>query len=203
LRRLGGPGQWLLALPVNYVAGLQVVVRSAVGGQPSPIVLDEHRDLASAVGALRPGRTYTALVPTQLHRWLADDRDTAALRSFDAILLGGAPAPVELLERARRAGLDVLTTYGMSETAGGCVYDGLPLDGVAVALAADGRIRISGPILFDGYADDAELTASVLHDGWLITPDIGELDPDGYLRVLGRADDVVMSGGVNVSLAEV
>jgi O-succinylbenzoic acid--CoA ligase len=203
LRRLGGPGRWLLALPVQYVAGLQVVVRSAVAGVASPVLLDEHPDLLTATQALASDRTYTSIVPTQLHRWLADDDSAAALASFDAVLLGGGPAPVALLERARDSGVAVVTTYGMSETSGGCVYDGYPLDGVAVALAADGRIRISGPVLFDGYAGDPASTAAVLRDGWLETPDLGEVDADGYLRVIGRADDVVVSGGVNVSLSAV
>lgn len=203
LRRLGGPGQWLLALPANYVAGLQVLVRSAVVGLEA-VILDEYDDLASAVGTFTDQRTYAALVPTQLHRWLAnDDANLEALRSFDAILLGGGPAQVDLLDKARGEGITLITTYGMSETCGGCVYDGYPLDGVGIALGTDGRIRISGPVLFDGYAGDPAATAEALRDGWLITPDLGELDHDGHLRILGRADDVVMSGGVNVSLAAV
>lgn len=203
VQRLGGPGRWLLALPAHYVAGLQVIVRSAISGVGAPVELGEHPDLLTATEALDSDRSYTAIVPTQLHRWLADDDSTAALATYDAVLLGGGPAPVDLLDRARAHGIAVVTTYGMSETCGGCVYDGYPLDGVALALAADGRIRIGGPVLFDGYAGDPELTATVLRDGWLETSDLGELDPDGYLRVLGRADDVVMSGGVNVSLSAV
>jgi O-succinylbenzoic acid--CoA ligase len=203
MRRLGGPGRWLLALPGTYVAGLQVIVRSAVSDVAPPVALDDHPDLSAATAALASERTYASIVPTQLHRWLGDDDSAAALASYDAVLLGGGPTSTDLLDRARERGISIVTTYGMSETAGGCVYDGYPLDGVAVALAADGRIRIAGPVLFEGYADDPELTASVLQDGWLQTPDLGEIDPDGYLRVLGRADEVVMSGGVNVSLSAV
>jgi O-succinylbenzoic acid--CoA ligase len=91
----------------------------------------------------------------------------------------------------------------MSETCGGCVYDGVPLDGVGVALGTSGEIRISGPVLFDGYAGEPDRTCSVLYDGWFHTSDLGRLDDDGRLVVLGRADDVVISGGVNVSLSAV
>ena len=91
-----------------------------------------------------------------------------------------------------------MATYGSAETAGGCVYDGLPLDGVAVAIGADGRIRIGGPTLFEGYDGDPALTAEVLVDGWFLTADAGRFDEDGRLQVLGRLDDMVVSGGVKV-----
>ena len=92
----------------------------------------------------------------------------------------------------------MVATYGSAETAGGCVYDGLPLDGVAVATDAGGRIRIAGPTLFDEYADDPELTAQTLVDGWFLTADAGRMDEDGRLTVLGRLDDMIVTGGVNV-----
>jgi O-succinylbenzoic acid--CoA ligase len=202
LRRLGGPGQWTLALPAHYVAGLQVIVRSLLAGT-SPVLLDDARSLPAATAELDAGRRYLAIVPTQLHRWLADEQALAALRSYDAVLVGGAAAAERDLDVARDAGVAVVTTYGMSESCGGCIYDGLPLDGVAVALGDGGRVRIAGPVLFDGYAGRPDLTADVLHDGWLTTPDVGEFDDDGLLRVLGRADDVVVSGGVNVPIASV
>jgi O-succinylbenzoic acid--CoA ligase len=202
LRRLGGPGSWTLALPPQYVAGLQVIVRSVLADR-SPVVLSEHPDLAAATAELPAGRRYVAAVPTQLYRWLNDPVSHDALGRYDAVLLGGAAAADQLLERARSAGIHVVTTYGMSETAGGCVYDGLPLDGVAVALSVNGDIRVAGPMLFDGYLGRPELTATVLRDGWLHTPDVGRLDQDGRLEVLGRSDDIVTSGGVNVALPAV
>jgi O-succinylbenzoic acid--CoA ligase len=104
----------------------------------------------------------------------------------------------DLRARAADAGVHVVATYGMSETCGGCVYDGHPLDGVAVAIGSEGRIRIAGPVLFDGYDGRADLTADVLRDGWFHTQDLGRLDDDGRLQVLGRVDEVVLSGGVNV-----
>ena len=210
LSRIGGPGRWVLALPPHHVAGLQVIVRSVLSGS-SPVVLADHGGLAAAAAALRstpgaaPGsaRRYCALVPTQLHRMLADPHDTAALASFDAVLVGGAAASPDLIRRAREQGARVVTTYGMTETCGGCVYDGAPLDQVRVRLGDDSRVEIAGPVLFAGYADDPALTASVLRDGWLRTSDLGRLDADGRLEILGRLDDMVVSGGVNVSLPAV
>jgi O-succinylbenzoic acid--CoA ligase len=78
------------------------------------------------------------------------------------------------------------------------VYDGLPLDGVAVKVGADGRVRVAGPVLFDGYDRQPAETATVLRDGWFVTSDLGRIDDDGRLEVLGRADDVIVSGGVKV-----
>ena len=194
-RRLGATGRWLLALPAAYVAGLQVVCRSLVAGH-APVLLDRHDSFAAATAAMGPGDRFVSLVPTQLHRLL--DTDADALRGFHTVLLGGGPIDPALRRRAADAGVRVVATYGSAETAGGCVYDGYALDGVAVALEADGRIRIAGPTLFEGYAGDPDLTSGVLVDGWFRTADAGRFDEDGRLHVLGRIDDVVVSGGVNV-----
>lgn len=194
-RRVGASGQWLLALPASYVAGLQVVCRSLVAGH-DPVLVDDHASFAAATAAMADGHRFVSLVPTQLHRLL--DTDADALRRFHTVLLGGGPIDPALRRRADDEGVHVVATYGSAETAGGCVYDGYALDGVAVALHADGRIRIAGPTLFDGYDGDPELTAEVLVDGWFRTSDAGRLDEDGRLQVLGRVDDVVVSGGVNV-----
>ena len=203
LERLGGHGSWILALPAHYVAGLQVIVRSVLAGV-SPVVLAEHADLPAAASRLASGsRRYLAAVPTQLYRWMSTPADLDALRSLDAVLVGGAAAGKQLLGRAHSAGIKVVTTYGMSETCGGCVYDGVALDGVEVALAGSGAIRLKGRMLFLGYAGDPELTASTLRDGWLQTTDLGRFDSEGRLEVVGRADDVVQSGGVNISLTAV
>src|SRR4051812_9352104 len=199
-RRLGGSGRWLLTLPPSYVAGLQVVCRSLVAGH-RPVPVEDHPSFAAATSALAAagdGPTYVSLVPTQLHRMLEEPDDVAALRTYDTVLLGGGPLDAGLRARAAEAGLTVGATYGSSETAGGCVYDGYALDGVALAIGAGGRIRIGGPTLFDGYEGDPGLTASVLVDGWFWTSDAGRLDDDGRLHVLGRLDDVVVSGGGNV-----
>jgi O-succinylbenzoic acid--CoA ligase len=194
-RRLGGEGRWLLALPPSYVAGAQVVCRSVLAGQP-PVLLEEHPSVAAAVEAGRPA--YASLVPTQLHRLLDAPREVAALRTLRTVLLGGGPIDPALRARAAGAGLSVVATYGSAETAGGCVYDGVALDGVGLATEPDGRLRVSGPTLFEGYEGDAELTARVLVDGWFRTEDAARIDEDGRLQVLGRLDDMVVTGGVNV-----
>jgi O-succinylbenzoic acid--CoA ligase len=209
--RLGdaGRGQWLLALPPAHIAGLQVLVRSLMGGTV-PALMDttggfRPAAFAAAVSGMDPGRRCTSLVPTQLVRLLDDPVGLAALCSLDAVLLGGAGTPHVLLSRARKAGVSLVTTYGMSETCGGCVYDGIPLEGVHVRLDDDGRILLAGPMLATGYLGrpDLDAEAFVTYDGvrWLRTPDVGDLTGDGLgrLRVLGRADDIIITGGVKVS----
>jgi O-succinylbenzoic acid--CoA ligase len=193
--RLGGPGSWLLTLPTSAIGGLQVLVRSALAGR-QPAVVSRGEPLAAALGRLPAGdRRYTAMVPTQLRRYLADD--PGALASFDAVLVGGAATDRALLETARAAGVQVRTTYGMSETAGGCVYDGVPLDGVGVRVAEG--IELSGPVLAHGYRLDPAATADAFAGGWFRTRDAGSLAADGTVTVHGRLDDVLISGGVNVS----
>jgi O-succinylbenzoic acid--CoA ligase len=206
--RLGGPGRWLLALPVQHIAGLQVLVRAALAGsQPAVLDLRGGFDPAAFVAAAQQlareavGRCYTALVPTQLARLL--DADPGSLTSFDAVLLGGAAAPDRLLQRAQAAEVRVVTSYGMTETAGGCVYDGWPLDGTRVRVDGEGSLELAGPMLATGYLDAPEDTAAAFRDGWFRTSDLGRLDEQGRLQVLGRADDVVVTGGLNVAPAEV
>ena len=185
-----------------------MVVRALLAGAP-PVVQDLRAGFrpdafAAATAALGPGRRCTSLVPTQLARIL--DAGGAAL---DALRVATPPcssagprSTPELGERARAAGVAVVTTYGMSETAGGCVYDGVPLDGVRVDLDDGGRIRLGGPTLADGYLGDPAQTAAAFADGWFRTGDLGRWR-DGRLEVLGRADDVIVTGGENVAPAAV
>jgi o-succinylbenzoate---CoA ligase len=195
--RLGGSGPWLLALPSSYVAGFNVVVRSLLAGH-RPVVLGDRTPAEVVTDG-----AFVSVVPTQLHRWLDSPDDRAALARCRTVLVGGGPVDASLRARAEEAGVRAVATYGSAETCGGCVYDGLPLDGVGLALAADGRIRIGGPTLFDGYLEDPAATRTALVDGWFVTSDAGRLDEDGRLRVLGRVDDMVVSGGVNVPAAAV
>lgn len=205
-----GAGQWMLALPAGYVAGLQVLIRSHLAGT-DPVLL-EGRFTADAFVAATAEMTrterYTSLVPAQLATLLdADSADVrAALAAYDAILIGGQALPAPLRERAAEAGARIVRTYGSSETAGGCVYDGMPLDGVRIAVVS-GELRISGPMLADGYLGDAALTARIFEtdgDGirWYLTGDAGEMS-DGIVQVHGRIDNVIISGGINVSLDRV
>lgn len=196
---LGGPGSWLLALPLTHVAGLMVLARAVVSQMPvvaTPASLDPAA-VRACVEAL-PGRRYTALVPIQLHRLL--EADPAVLRSFDAVLVGGAALPAPLADRAGREGVRVVESYGMTETCGGCVYDGVALPGVDVA-ATQGRLRVAGPVLASAYRDPSG-DAPVASDGWFVTQDLGTV-VDGRVSVRGRVDDVVTSGGVSVPLGTV
>lgn len=152
---------------------------------------------------------YTSLVPTQLRRGLDDEQLRGALARLDAVLIGGAAADAQLLEQAKAAGIRVVTTYGMSETCGGCVYDGQPLPGVSMDVdQATGAIWLSGPMLATGYLGDEERTrrcfvsrpdsqAGEPARRWFITSDRGHI-VDGRLQVLGRLDDVIISGGIKV-----
>lgn len=194
--RLGGPGNWTLAVPGHYVAGIMVIARGVVAGTTIHHAPPDLSDLPEL-----SGRNYISLVPTQLVRALDDDRIATHLAGYDAILLGGAAADPALLDRARTAGMNVVTTYGMSETCGGCVYAGRPLDGVAISLDNQ-RVDITGDVVFSGYRGRPDLTAEVLTDRTLHTRDRAEWVGE-RLHILGRIDDVVISGGVNVDLAAV
>jgi o-succinylbenzoate---CoA ligase len=186
------PGErWLCCLPVTHVAGLQVLVRSLTGGTEP--VLAERADPETVASA---GCAHVSLVPAQLQRLL---QAGAPLTGYSSVLLGGAAAPAGLLTAARGAGVPVVTTYGMTETCGGCVYDGVPLDGVRAEVRDDGRIWISGPVLFSGYLGGSRAPA----DGWFRTGDLGALDAAGRLAVRGRADDVINTGGHKVVPGEV
>ncbi|WP_420368311.1 AMP-binding protein [Curtobacterium sp. L1-20] len=209
---LGGPGAWVLALPTHYIAGLNVLTRSiAAGTTPSVVAPGRFAPSAFADAADRVDtgpaapRRYTSLVPVQLARVLDDPRATAALAAFDAVLVGGQATPAPLRERARAAGVRVVTTYGASETSGGCVYDGVPFGTLRTALV-DGELWLHGPMLAEGYLGDDDRTAStfVEREGlrWYRTGDAATLD-DGRVRVLGRLDDVIISGGEKVPLGVV
>lgn len=259
-KRLGGAGIWVLALPAYHAAGVQVLVRAAVAGtrvfnaykeggfDPQHLAQVIDAACAAAGDAGRGCPVYTSLVPTQLRRGLDVEQLRVALARLDAVLIGGAAADAQLLAQAKAAGIKVVTTYGMSETCGGCVYDGQPLPGVSMDVdQATGAIWLSGPMLATGYLGDEELTkrcfvsrpqagegtrdagetasapesteAGATRPGaeagaggpgagsdvgageparrWFITSDRGQI-VDGRLQVLGRLDDVIISGGIKV-----
>ena len=207
---IGGSGQWLMALPAHYIAGVNVLVRSIVANAEPVLMTDGHFDaheFSVAAERMQEVGRYTALVPVQLARIVdaaeRDDAVRAAAARFDRILIGGQAAPRELLDRARALGLAVTRTYGSSETSGGCVYDGRPIGDTRIAIVG-GAVELSGSVLAEGYLHDAERTASAftVHDDrrWYRTGDLGGLGGDGTLRVTGRADNVIISGGTKVSL---
>lgn len=209
---LGGPGRWIVALPVHHIAGLLTLVRCCVA-EASPIIaeLDEGfstdallracRSMFTGGGARPDLRAYLAVVPKQLAEALTAGGELLDyLQRLDAILVGGAHVPTDLLAQARAAGLRVHTSYGMTETAGGVVYDGLPLTGVEVLSDEDGCALIHSPSLLVDYLDGSVSADFVSLKGkrFLRTADriISEGD---RIQVLGRADDVIISGGLNIS----
>jgi O-succinylbenzoic acid--CoA ligase len=206
--RLGGPGSWLLAMPPHHIAGIQVLLRCITAGT-RPSVLDlsggfAPEALAAAATALAGDRRYTALVPTQLARALAHRDATAALAALDAVLVGGAATPSRLLGEARAAGIRAVTTYGMSETSGGCVYDGVPLRGSVVRVDDAQRIHLGGATLASGYLGRPDLTAAAFAldaqgTRWFRTDDAGHLDGSGHWHVDGRLDDLINTGGLKVA----
>jgi O-succinylbenzoic acid--CoA ligase len=210
-----GAGAWLLALPAAYIAGVQVLVRSLVAGREPAILAGSFsaHAFAAAAGAMASSEggslvpTFTSLVPAQLQTLLdaEDDGIRTGLSSFEAVLVGGQAIAPSLVERAAAARVRIVRTYGSSETSGGCVYDGVPLGGVGIRIV-DGEVQVSGPTLADGYLGEPARTADVfVRDAqgtrWYRTGDSGTFD--GVLRITGRLDNVIVSGGVNVSLDRV
>jgi O-succinylbenzoic acid--CoA ligase len=204
LARAGArPGErWLLCLPASHVAGLQVLVRSLVGGTV-PVIAAEATAITVAEAA-DAGCAHVSIVPTQLVRLLGEGGPgAAALARYRCVLVGGAAAGAAVLDEAREAGVSAVTTYGMSETCGGCVYDGVPLDGVTVRAGGDGRLRIAGPVLMNRYHGRPDLTAAALENGEFVTSDLGDVGRDGRVVIRGRADDVINTGGHKVVPGEV
>src|SRR5690625_814130 len=205
--RLDGPGQWLLTLPAHHVAGVQVLCRSVLAGTvlvrtpPGPF---RPEVLAGTITRMRTDvPRYVSLVPTQLVRALRSEQAVEALRSCAAVLVGGAATSTAVLAQARQVGIRVVTTYGMTETCGGCVYDGVPLPGAQVRIGADGRVLLAGPMLAVGYLDDGpQPFLEESGQRWLVTGDAGSL-ADGVLTVTGRIDEVIVTGGVKVHPAAV
>jgi len=179
------PGQrWSLLLPTTHIAGINVLVRSIELGTV-PVGVDNQAE-------------FSAIVPTQLHRAVHSDRQLLEhLQNCRAVLVGGARLGSELKKKAQDLGINVITTYGMSETSGGVVYDGKALDGVSIQII-DKRIALKGPQIAYGYLEGG----FPIQDGWFITSDLGFIQ-DGALVVEARADDQIISGGEKISLSAI
>ncbi len=211
---------WVAALPLTSVGGFNVMVRalqsgvtpvavSSLGGA-GPFTADAFADAVDA--ALASGSpVFTSLVPAQLPRLLSDERGTDALRACARVLVGGAPLRRSLASTCSDLGISVSTTYGMTESAGGCILDGAPLPGVGVEIldpdeTGTGRIVLTGPTIAARYREDTAATAEAFLDGAFRTQDLGlwREQPGGpRLTVTGRIDDVVIISGVNVSVSAV
>ena len=184
--------RWLCCLPLAHVGGLLVLLRAVLLGAPVTI----HAGFDTAAVAAERGSAFTSLVPTMLGRLVAAG---AALSAFRAILVGGAHLSPDLRASAERAGASVVETYGLTETCGGVVYDGVPLPGTEMRIDSEGGVELRGPTLMRGYRFDASATtAAFTEDGWLRPGDAGEIDCDGRLHVVGRFDDLINTGGEKV-----
>lgn len=197
--RLGPAGQWLLALPINFIAGSQVLLKSLLA-DTQPVIMNTSlpftvEGFSRAASMMTSDHRYVSLVPAQLTRLVegaaTDPLLLRQLRSFRAMLVGGQSSPAELLDKAKDLGLKVVVSYGMTETCGGCIYDGIPLEGVRLKITPDGRLQVSGRTLAEDVGD------------WLTTNDLAELTPEGKLLILGRADRVIISGGLKLGLDRV
>jgi len=169
---------WLSCMPLSHMSGLGVVTRALVTG--TPLTVHDGFDAAAVDAAAGAGCTLTTMVPTALARVDAS--------RWRRIVVGGAPVPGGLQSNC-------VTSYGLTETAGGCVYDGMPFPGVEVAIDADGQLRLRGPLLLRTYRDGTDPRTA---DGWLATGDAGHLDDDGRLVIDGRITDLIITGGENV-----
>jgi O-succinylbenzoic acid--CoA ligase len=190
------PGQiWSLLLPLTHIAGINVLVRSLELGT-TPLDLRQHE-------GKYPYADFTAVVPTQLFRALNGDNELLEhLKSAKSVLVGGAALDPQLRKEARAAGIKVIESYGMTETCGGCVYDGNPIGDTTFEINDDGLIEISTSSLATTYLNDELGWGSKFRDGYFLTSDLGEIK-GGKLIVTGRADDVIVTGGENISLVQV
>ena len=177
---------WSLLLPLNHIAGINVVIRAMELGTIPTNLLGYQGNF--------PKADFTAIVPTQLFRALNGDENLLShLQGAKAVLVGGAALTKELRSMAEEAGITIVETYGSTETSGGCIYNGSPLEGVEVEIDSDSRIAIRGKILAHELINE---------DGWYFTSDTGHFQ-DGKVVIDGRIDDIVITGGENTSLSAI
>jgi O-succinylbenzoic acid--CoA ligase len=192
----GPDANWLACLPLHHVASLGALARAYVTGVRWTV--HDEFDLDRIAASPRDeGTTIVSLVPTALRRLLDHG---APLHEYRCVIVGGAPLPRSLRDRAEGVGVNVVDAYGLTETWGGFALDGRPIEGIDVRLDGDtNEILVRGPVVMRGYRNDPEQTRAVIDDsGWLHTSDVGEMDGD-RLRVIDRSKDIVITGGVNVS----
>ena len=184
--------RWSLLLPLTHIAGINVLIRSIELGT-------EPIDLRSAKDSYADA-DFTSIVPTQLYRAIHGNQNLLShLKKAKAVLVGGAKLDSQLKFKAKELGINVVESYGMTETTGGCIYDGTPLENTSYELGDDNRIKISGSTLASGYLGEEKLWRDSFDGKWFMTSDIGSIK-NGLLEVASRIDDVVVSGGENVSL---
>jgi o-succinylbenzoate---CoA ligase len=203
------PGdRWLHSLPLYHVGGLSIVFRCLLAG--ATVVLPEP---GASLGEAVAGATHVSLVPTQLSRLLREGGFEAG--RLEAVLLGGGPLPTSLVDEAADLGLPIHTSYGLTEMASQVTTtppgasrkelrtSGRLLPHREVGISGDGEILVRGETLFAGYVEGDAVYRPLDADGWFHTGDIGDLSENGYLRVLGRKDNLFVSGGENIQPEEI
>ena len=189
------PGDsWSLLLPTTHIAGLNVLIRATALG--SRVIDNRNND--NYIDA-----DFVSIVPTQLYKALTSDAKLLEhLTAAEAVLVGGAALSEKMKKEAASKHVKIITTYGMTEMSGGCVYNQKPLDGVEVKISNQGLIQLSGPMIASGYLNDDGKISDDLNSGWFESSDLGEFN-NGVLKILGRSDEVIISGGEKISLVEV
>lgn len=213
---INGPGRhprWVVALPVTSIGGLNVLVR-ALAADREPVVMPTiggfgpftPEAFAETVDRARrlDDDVRVSLVPAQVARLLSDEAGTEALRQCSRILVGGAALRQSLRDMAVTLGVTLTSTYGSTETAGGCVFDGQPLPGVDVRIDdSSGTLIVGGPTIALGYRGEPHLTRELFAADGFHTPDIGRIEADGRITIIGRSDDVVVINGVNIGVSAI
>lgn len=205
---------WLACLPLFHIGGLSIPLRCLAAG--ARVQLEEGFDAARVWQQIEAGAvTHLSLVPAMLEQLLSQSAGRMPPATLRVALIGGGPLSRALAQRAHAAGWPLCVSYGMSETASQFATDcspqaglapgrvGLPLAGYEVAIGEAGRIRVRGPAVMQGYANPRGMAGLGLKQGWFETGDLGSLDDQGRLTVIGRADDLLVSGGKNIHPAEV
>lgn len=186
---------WSLLLPLTHIAGINVLIRSL---ECKTVPIDVRQ-----ISGKYPAVDFTAIVPTQLFRALNGDAELLEhLMTAKSVLVGGAALDTNLRKKATNAGINIVESYGMTETCGGCVFDGIALDGISIKLNSSGNIGISGSSLASQYINDVKLWNEKFQDGFFESSDVGEIIA-GKLVISGRSDDIIISGGENISLKEI
>ncbi len=182
--------RWSLTLPLNHIAGINQLTRS-INLETSPAPSDGE------------GAQFISVVPTQLHRAIQNkDSFFKNLLAAKKVLVGGAPISEKLIDESRESGISIVTSYGMTEMAGGCVYNSLPLPGVEIRIDGNGLINLKGPMIANSYLGDSEATKKHFQGEWFVTSDLGQL-VNGELKIIGRSDDLIISGGEKISAVKV
>jgi O-succinylbenzoic acid--CoA ligase len=209
-----GDDKWLACMPLFHVGGLSIVMRSAFYGITA--VVHDGFDAARVNAAIdHEGVTIVSLVAVMLERLLDERQGRPFPETLRSILVGGGPAAPSLMERCAQMRAPVMQTYGLTEACSQVVTvplaeagkridtAGKVLQPNEIKVASDGEILVRGPIVMQGYFNNPEATAKAIVDGWLHTGDAGRIDHDGYLYVLDRRSDLIVTGGENVYPAEV